>query len=67
MVCLPHLCLSADVAEPLREAGASTVLVAHRLRERSRFGDLVTGYPWNPLRTEVVVPTAVQDPSVATR
>lgn len=47
--------------------GSGPVLVAHRLRERSRFGDLVTGYPWNPLRTEVVVPTAVQDPSVATR
>ena len=34
---------------------------AHRVREQSRFGDLVTGYPWHPLRTEVVVPTAVQD------
>ena len=43
------------------------ILVAHRVREQSRFGDLVTGYPWNPLRTEVVVPTAVQDPAVATR
>jgi hypothetical protein len=47
--------------------GSGPVLVAHRLREQSRFGDLVTGYPWNPLRTEVVVPTAVQDPAVATR
>jgi hypothetical protein len=47
--------------------GSGPVLVAHRLREQSRFGDLVTGYPWNPLRTEVVVPTAVQDPSVALR
>ncbi len=47
--------------------GSGPILVAHRLRERSRFGDLVTGYPWNPLRTEVVVPTAVQDPAVALR
>lgn len=47
--------------------GSGPVLVAHRLRERSRYGDLVTGYPWNPLRTEVVVPTAVQDPAIAVR
>ena len=47
--------------------GSGPVLVAHRLREQSRFGDLVTGYPWNPLRTQVRVPTAVQDPSVALR
>lgn len=47
--------------------GSGPILVAHRLREQSRFGDLVTGYPWNPLRTEVAVPTAVQDPAVATR
>jgi len=45
--------------------GSGPVLVAHRVRESSRFGDLVTGYPWRPLRTQVVVPTAVQDPSVA--
>lgn len=45
--------------------GSGPILVAHRVRESSRFGDLVTGYPWRPLRTEVVVPTAVQDPAVA--
>ncbi len=33
MVCLPHLCLSADVAEPLKEAGATTVLIAARADE----------------------------------
>jgi hypothetical protein len=44
--------------------GSGPVLVAHRVREQSRFGDLVTGYPWGPLRTQVVVPTAVQDPAV---
>jgi hypothetical protein len=47
--------------------GSGPVVVAHRLREQSRFGDLVTGYPWTPLRTQVVVPTAVQDPAVAVR
>jgi hypothetical protein len=47
--------------------GSGPVLVAHRVREQSRYGDLVTGYPWNPLRVEVAVPTAVQDPAVAIR
>jgi hypothetical protein len=47
--------------------GSGPVLVAHRVREQSRYGDLVTGYPWNPLRVQVAVPTAVQDPSVAIR
>lgn len=47
--------------------GSGPVVVAHRLREKSRFGDLITGYPWPALRTEVIVPTAVQDPAVALR
>jgi hypothetical protein len=47
--------------------GSGPVLVAHRVREQSRFGDLVTAYPWRPLRTQVVVPTAVQDPAIAVR
>ena len=47
--------------------GSGPVLVAHRVREKSRYGDLVTGYPWNPLRVQVTVPTAVQDPAVAIR
>ena len=38
-----------------------------RRLERSTFGDLVTGYPWAALRTEVTVPTAVQDPSLPVR
>ena len=46
-------------------AGSGPILVAHRVRESSGNGDLVTGYPWNPLRVQVVVPTAVQDPAVA--
>jgi len=48
-------------------AGSGPVVVAHRLREKSRFGDLITGYPWPPLRTEVAIPTVVQDPSVGMR
>lgn len=51
------------VVTPVEDSGP--VLVAHRVREQSRFGDLVTGYPWRPLRTEVVVPTADEDLSVA--
>lgn len=43
------------------KAGSGPMLLAHRVRERSAFGDLVTGYPWSPLRTEVAVPTAVED------
>lgn len=37
MVCLPHLCLSADVAGPLIEAGASVVMVASRPDEDALF------------------------------
>ncbi|MDP2012729.1 MAG: DUF5719 family protein, partial [Actinomycetota bacterium] len=35
-------------------------LVAHQVLENSRFGDLVTGYPWQAVRTQVAVPTASQ-------
>lgn len=48
-------------------AGSGSVLVAHRIREKSRFGDLVTGYPWTPLRTQVSVPVAQYEQSVALR
>jgi hypothetical protein len=47
--------------------GSAPMLLAHRVREKSEFGDLVTGYPWWPLRTQVRVPTAGQDPSVTVR
>ena len=47
--------------------GSGPVLVAHRVREQSSYGDLVTGYPWAPLRTEVQVPVAEQDPGVSVR
>jgi len=43
------------------KTGSGPMLLAHRVRERSSFGDLVTGYPWSPLRIEVAVPTAVED------
>lgn len=47
--------------------GSGPIVAAHRVREKSRFGDLITGYPWKPLRTQVLVPSAVQVPSVAAR
>jgi hypothetical protein len=47
--------------------GSGPVLAAHRVREKSRFGDLITGYPWNPLRVEVLVPTANQNAGVGMR
>ncbi len=53
------------VITPAPDSGP--VLAAHRVREKSRFGDLVTGYPWKPLRIEVQVPTANQNAGVAMR
>lgn len=47
--------------------GSGPILAAHRIRERSRFGDLITGYPWTPLRIEVTVPTAAQNAAVGLR
>jgi len=47
--------------------GSGPVLAAHRVKERSRFGDLLTGYPWKPLRNRVLVPQASADEAVATR
>jgi len=47
--------------------GSGPVLAAHRVKERSRFGDLITGYPWKPLRNRVIVPQAVQTEAVAAR
>ncbi len=47
--------------------GSGPVLLAHRIRERSRFGDLITGYPWTPLRIEVSVPSAAQNEAIAVR
>ncbi len=44
--------------------GSAPVVVAHRLREASRYGDLITGYPWTPVRTEVLVPSAQQSEAV---
>ncbi len=47
--------------------GSGPILAAHRVKERSRFGDLITGYPWKPLRVRVPVPQAVPDGAIATR
>ncbi|MFA7324024.1 MAG: DUF5719 family protein [Candidatus Nanopelagicales bacterium] len=52
------------VVTPLNSA---PFLVAHQVLERSSFGDLVTGYPWEALRTEVKVPTAHEDAGLAVR
>ncbi len=49
------------------QEGSGPILVAHRVRETSPRGDLVTGYPWNPLRVEVTVPHALQNPAIALR
>lgn len=48
-------------------AGSGPMLIAHRVRERSSFGDLVTGYPWPPLRTEVSIPYASEDVGITVR
>jgi hypothetical protein len=42
-------------------------LVAHQVIERSSYGDLVTGYPWQALHTQVKVPAAYEDPSLPVR
>ena len=41
------------------------VVIAHRAVRRNKDGSLVTGYPWRPLRTTVVVPRAVPVPGLA--
>ncbi|MDO9486169.1 MAG: DUF5719 family protein [Actinomycetota bacterium] len=46
------------VVTPLNSA---PFLAAHEVLENSSFGDLVTGYPWQALRTQVLVPTANED------
>jgi len=53
------------IATPVQ--GSGPVLLAHRIREKSRFGDLITGYPWSPLRIEVSVPSAAQNEAIAVR
>lgn len=47
------------------EVSGGEALIAHRLVRRNKDGSLVTGYPWRPLRTTVVVPRAVPDPGLA--
>lgn len=47
--------------------GSGPILAAHRVKERSDFGDLITGYPWKPLRNSVTVPRAIPDEAVAAR
>jgi len=47
--------------------GSGPVLLAHRIREKSRFGDLITGYPWSALRIEVPIPGVAQNEAIAVR
>lgn len=47
------------------EVSGGEALIAHRLVRRNKDGSLITGYPWRPLRTTVVVPKAVPDPGLA--
>jgi hypothetical protein len=44
---------------------AGEVVIAHRAVRRNRDGSLVTGYPWRPLRTTVIVPRATPAPELA--
>lgn len=41
------------------------VVVAHRIVEKSSYGDLVTGYPWSPLRVSVTSPAVQQNGGAA--
>lgn len=41
------------------------VVIAHQATRRTKEGRLVTGYPWFPLRSAVVVPRAVLAPGLA--
>ncbi len=52
------------VVKPLND---QPYLVAHQVIERSSFGDLVTGFPWQALHTQVRVPTAHEDPGLPVR
>jgi len=53
------------IVTPTENSGP--ILAAHRVREKSRYGDLITGYPWSPLRIIVEVPTADQNAGVVMR
>lgn len=45
--------------------GDGDVVIAHQSVRRNRDGSLITGYPWRPLRTTVVVPRAQPAPQLA--
>ena len=42
-------------------------VIAHRAVRRNKDGSLITGYPWRPLRTTVLVPRAVPAPVLPAR
>ena len=65
--------VSVDIPRPegaawftaVATVSAGEVVIAHRAVRRNKDGSLVTGYPWRPLRTTVVVPRAVPAPGLA--
>lgn len=40
------------------------VVISHRAVRRNKDGSLITGYPWRPLRSTVIVPRAVPAPGL---
>ena len=63
MISTPNASWFTAVVTP--QAGSGPYLVAHEVRESSSYGDLVTGYPWPALRTQVQVPQTTGDPALS--
>lgn len=65
--------VSVDIPRPegaawftvVATVSSGELAIAHRAVRRNKDGSLVTGYPWRPLRTTVVVPRAVPAPGLA--
>ena len=55
----------SNTSAPASDATQPALVAAHRIIEKSGFGDLVTGYPWTPLRVSVTAPAVQQDPAAA--
>ena len=69
----PGRLVAVDIPRPegaawftaVAKVSGGEVVIAHRALRRNKDGSLVTGYPWRPLRSAVVVPRAVPDPGLA--
>ena len=55
----------ADWFTAVARVSGGSVVIAHVAQRRTKDGPLVSGYPWRPLRSAVVVPRAVPDPGLA--